>query len=94
LDDVADRLEQVAARPGVRAQAPPGALPAVVARDHPNMKAQQGGFYGLSSGARVGLIVLLVLAVLLLPVTVLLVLLAMLVIALVLWVKHLRKAAA
>lgn len=94
LDRLQHTVDEIAARPDVTARAPLGAVRAFLAGENPIWGAIKAGFSGLSPGAKVGLIVLLVLAVLLLPVTVLLVLLAVLVIALVLWVKHLRKAAA
>ena len=84
VEQVAQSLESVAAGGGPKIGAILGGVEAKLAGSNPVWGAIKGGFKSLSPAARVGILLLLVLAVILLPVTLVLVLVGLIVLAVVL----------
>lgn len=84
VDQVTQSLEHLAADGGPKISALLGGVEAKLAGANPVWGAVKGAYGALSPAARVGILLLLVLAVVLLPVTLLLVLLGLIVLAVIL----------
>jgi len=87
VDQAAHSLEDVAANGGPKIGAVLGGVEAKLAGNNPVWGAVKGAFSSLSPTARIGIALLLLLAVILLPVTLVLVLLGLLVLAVILLVS-------
>ena len=84
VDQVAQSLENVAVEGGPKIGAILGGVEAKLAGANPVWGAVKGTFGSLSPAARVGILLLLILAVVLLPITLVLVLLGLIVLAVIL----------
>jgi hypothetical protein len=87
VDEAAQSLEDIAANGGPKIGAVLGGVEAKLAGNNPVWGAVKGAFGSLSPAARIGIALLLLLAVVLLPVTLVLVLLGLLVLAIILLVS-------
>jgi len=87
VDQAAQSLEDIAANGGPKIGAVLGGVEAKLAGNNPIWGAVKGAFGSLSPTARIGIALLLLLAVILLPVTLVLVLLGLLVLAIILLVS-------
>lgn len=86
-DQAAQSLENIAAEGGPKIGAIFGGIEAKLAGNNPVWGAVKGAFGALSPSARIGIVLLLVLAVVLLPVTLVLVLVGLLVLTVILLVS-------